>query len=123
MSINRPDTRDLVEAVREFLETRVMPAVDEHAAFHTRVAANVLAIVERELDLGPDLDAEERERLRHLLGKEGTLSELNRELCLQIREGALDYHDPALVEHLYKTTLGRMSIDNPRYSAYRKATF
>jgi len=121
MSGNRPTAKDLVEAVREFLETRVMPAVQGQTAFHARVAANVLAIVERELELGPGCYAEEHERLKRLLGREGTLHQLNRELCLKIRDGILDYRDADLADHLRRTTMGRMSIDNPRYAAYRRA--
>jgi hypothetical protein len=34
-----------------------MPATDGQLAFHARVAANVLAIVARELELGPVSDA------------------------------------------------------------------
>ena len=121
MSDNRPTAKDLVEAVREFLETRVMPAVQGQTGFHARVAANVLAIVERELELGPGLGAEEHARLKRLLEKDGTRAELNRELCLRIREGVMDYEDPTLAEHLRRTTMGRLSIDNPRYAAYQRA--
>ena len=118
---NRPTTRDLVEAVREFLETRVMPDLSGHTAFHARVAVNVLAIIERELELGPRLEAEELERLRRILGAKGATAELNRTLCQNIRDGGLDYLDPQLLDHLRKTAVGRLSIDNPKYSAYRRA--
>jgi aminoglycoside phosphotransferase (APT) family kinase protein len=49
----RPTARELLEAVREFLTGEVMPATSGQVAFHARVAANALAIVERELALGP----------------------------------------------------------------------
>jgi hypothetical protein len=39
--------------VREFLTASVMPATSGQLAFHARVAANVLAIVAREMELGP----------------------------------------------------------------------
>jgi hypothetical protein len=42
----------LLDAVREFLTDQVMPATSGQLAFHARVAANVLAIVARELELG-----------------------------------------------------------------------
>lgn len=45
----RPTARELLEAVREFVTAEVMTADDSRLAFHGRVAANVLAIVEREL--------------------------------------------------------------------------
>jgi aminoglycoside phosphotransferase (APT) family kinase protein len=48
----RPTASELLEAVREFLTGQVMPASTGQIAFHARVAANVLGIVARELELG-----------------------------------------------------------------------
>lgn len=45
----RPTARELLAAVREFLSDEVMPATEGRLSFHARVAANVVAIVEREL--------------------------------------------------------------------------
>ena len=50
---DRPTTTELVGAVREFLERDVMAVTEGRVGFHARVAANVLAMVERELALGP----------------------------------------------------------------------
>jgi aminoglycoside phosphotransferase (APT) family kinase protein len=47
----RPTISELVEAAREFLAGQVMPATEGQLAFHARVAANVLGIVGRELEL------------------------------------------------------------------------
>jgi Domain of unknown function (DUF6285) len=49
----RPTASELLDAVREFLTGQVMPATSGQLAFHARVAANALAIVARELELGP----------------------------------------------------------------------
>jgi aminoglycoside phosphotransferase (APT) family kinase protein len=49
----RPTASELLDAVRGFLTDQVMPATGGQVAFHARVAANVLAIVARELDLDP----------------------------------------------------------------------
>ncbi len=49
----RPTASELLDAVRQFLTEQVMPATAGHLAFHARVAANVLGIVARELELGP----------------------------------------------------------------------
>jgi len=49
----RPTASELLEAVREYLLGHVMPATTGQLAFHARVAANALAIVARELELGP----------------------------------------------------------------------
>lgn len=117
-----PAPRELVAAVREFLEQQAVPALEGRAAFHARVAANALAIVERQLELGPAQEAAERERLRALLGDaEGTLEGLNRELCRRIREGELGPDTPGLVDHLRETTLAKLAVDQPRYASYRRA--
>jgi aminoglycoside phosphotransferase (APT) family kinase protein len=50
----RPTASELLEAVREYLLGSVMPGTTGQLAFHARVAANALAIVARELELGQD---------------------------------------------------------------------
>jgi aminoglycoside phosphotransferase (APT) family kinase protein len=45
----RPTAREILEAVRGYLTDDVMPATSGRLSFHARVAANMLAIVEREL--------------------------------------------------------------------------
>ena len=121
MPSNRPTRDELLEAVAEFLEKRVMPKLDKHTAFHTRVAVNVLNIVRRELEQGPGLDEEEVKRLRNLLGEDGTLEELNAELCNRIHRGDLDHKNTELMDHLFRTTMGKVSVDQPIYSAYKRA--
>jgi len=121
MPTNRPTQDELLEAVTEFLEDRVLPKLDKHTAFHARVAVNVLGILRREMEHGPRLDAEELERLKGLLDRVGTLEELNAELCEKIRAGDLDHRNQDLMEHLLRTTMGKVSIDQPNYSAYKRA--
>jgi hypothetical protein len=48
----RPTATELLEAVREFLTGQVMPDSTGQLAFHARVAANILGIVAREVELG-----------------------------------------------------------------------
>ena len=113
--------QELVEAVREFLEDKVQPAIDGQIAFHTRIAINALKTVERELALGPALNQEEAERLKQILGRDGSLVELNTELCEKLKSGEIDYQNQTLAEHLRLSALGKLSIDNPEYSAYKRA--
>ena len=108
--------RELVDAVRSFIETRAMPELKGHTAFHARVAANALAIVVRQLDSGESSGAEERERLKTLLGRDGTLEDLNRELCRRIRNGDFTLSTAGLAEHLEKSTRDKVAIDQPNYS-------
>jgi aminoglycoside phosphotransferase (APT) family kinase protein len=49
----RPTASELLDAVRAFLTDEVMTAAAGQLAFHARVAANVVGIVARELELGP----------------------------------------------------------------------
>src|ERR1700678_1022636 len=119
--MDQPSMRELVDAVREFLETKAMPELRGHTAFHARVAANALAIVVRELDESPKSGEEERARLRGLLAKDGKLDELNRELCKRIRSGKFTMKTPCLIEHLEKTTRDKVAIDQPGYSGLKQA--
>jgi hypothetical protein len=119
---NRPTAAELVGAVATFIEQDVMPALEGGLNFRCRVAANALRIVERELDLAPDLDTAERKRLMDLLGADGPLADLNLDISERIRSGAISIDDPDLLDHLKRTTLGKASIDNPKYSGYRDAT-
>ena len=118
---DRPSAAQLVAAVRDFLERVAQPELSGHSAFHARVAANALAIVERELALGAQQDAAERERLRALLGGDGPLEAQNRALCREIRAGRIALDTPGLLEHLRATTLAKLAVDQPGYSGYRRA--
>lgn len=118
---DQPAAHDLVTAVREFLENVAMPKLEGHDAFHARVAANALAIVERELVIAPGDNAEERARLMELLGRDGDLAELNDALCEAIGSGGISLETPGLTDHLWATTLTKLSIDQPRYAAYKRA--
>ena len=120
---DRPTAQELLVAVEELLRETLMPALRGQASFHARVAANAMGIVRREIDAIDDLDVRERGRLCALLGgaPEGSLDDLNRELCRRLRAGEIDLDDEVLVEHLIRTTMGKISIDNPRYSGYVKA--
>lgn len=118
-----PDPRELLEAVRGFL-AEAREELGGHRGFHALVAANVVEIVRRELELAPAAEAAEAERLRTLLGRDdddGDTTELNRLLCEAIREGRLAVDDPGLLDHLDRTTLDRLAIDQPGYSGARIA--
>ena len=118
---NLPSARELLTAVREFLNNVAMPELSGRTRFHARVAANVLGIVERELELGTATDERELERLRALLDGDGSLLALNAELCERIRRGELGLDDAALTHHLWRTTLDKLAIDQPNYVAYKRA--
>jgi len=115
MTQDRPDASELVAAVREFLERDVMAATDGRVQFHTRVAVNVLNVVERELKLGPGLEPAERSRAAALLGHDGAADKLERELAAAIRGGALDDRLDQVRAHVRATVREKLLIANPGY--------
>jgi hypothetical protein len=117
-----PALVELVDAVSEFIGRDLAPTLTGRLAFHARVAVNVLAIIRREIELGPQADEAERRRLAALLRRDGEPAELNAELCRRIAAGAIDPDDPALIEHLWATTLDTLAINQPNYGAYRAVT-
>ncbi len=121
MAQNRPTAAELIDAVATFLETDMTSAVTGEIGFRCRVAGNALRIVQRELTLRPPLDAEEQTRLVELLGMNGTLDQLNRELSNRILSGDIAIEDPSLLRHLKQTIMAKASIDNPKYSGYLQA--
>ncbi|WP_293675740.1 DUF6285 domain-containing protein [uncultured Phenylobacterium sp.] len=118
----QPTAVELLDIVAEFLRAEVLPALSGRTAFHTRVAANVLDMVRREVALGPGALVGEAERLRSLLGSDGDVADLNHELCERIAGGDVDLFDADLLDHLWKTTIDTVAIDQPKYATYRRAT-
>jgi hypothetical protein len=115
---DRPTAAELLAAIADFLRDEATPALDRtepRLGFQMRVAVNSLAILEREVRLGPAADHREHERLIALLGREAPLDELNRELALQLRSGERDETDAALMTHLEATIADKITIANPKW--------
>lgn len=104
-----PDAGELVEAVREFLERDVLEATRGRVRFHTRVAVNVLAMVERELAAGDGPEEAHRARLAGL----GVESETA--LATAIRAGALDGREDEVRAAVRASVEARLLVANPTY--------
>ena len=115
----QPTAAELIDAVAGFITNEIAPTLSGRLAFHARVAANALAIVRRELEQGPAADAADAARLKALLGMEGDNSALTEELCRRIETGEIAADDPALIDHLWATTLATVAVDQPNYGTYR----
>jgi hypothetical protein len=118
MAQDRPTASELLAAIADFLREEATPALDKaepRLGFQMRVAVNALAILEREATLGPAADAREQARLARLLGRDGSLADLNRELARQLREGERDERDAQLIEHLDATVADKIAIANPKW--------
>ena len=90
-----PSSAELAQAVREFLEQEVVPATEGRLSFHARVAANVLAQIERELRSGPP----------DTTGEAG--------LCAAIRAGSIAF-DQAYGP-IRETVVAKLRVSNPRH--------
>jgi hypothetical protein len=104
-----PDAAGLVEAVREFLEKDVMTSTEGRVQFHTRVAVNVLGMVERELRDG----AKQLEAHQAGLAALGVSSE--RELAEAIRRGDLDDRLDEVRTFVEATVQAKLEVANPRH--------
>ena len=104
-----PTARELIEAVREWLDRDIAPATDGRLRFHTRVASNMLAMVERELELG-DAQAEAHGARLASLGMAD-----DAELVAAIRAGDLDDRLDEVRSVLRDAVTDKLRVANPRY--------
>ena len=116
---DRPTPSEVIGAVAAFLKTTVAAQTTGATSFQARVAANALEMMKRELDLSPAEDAAERDRLKALLGMDGSLFDLNAELSRRIAAGEIETSSPALIDHLWATTMAKLAVDQPTYASYR----
>jgi hypothetical protein len=107
---DRPDPIELIAAVREFLLDDVAAGADAQVAFHSRVAANALGLVIRELaSAGPDAEAH-RTRLASI----GCVDDAD--FAARIRSGEFDdrYHDVAPI--VRAAVWDKLQVANPKYA-------
>lgn len=90
-----PSSAELAQAVHEFLTQDVMPATEGRLSFHARVAANVLAQIERELETGlPDTTGDPQ-------------------LCAAIRAGSVEFEQ--VYGPIREIVVAKLRISNPRH--------
>ena len=125
---DHPTAAELIAAARMQLEQQVIPSIAEpRLRFQTLVAANVLAIVERELAAGEAYLAAAWQRAADLQGDaadqpagemlRADVASQARRLCEDIRAGIYDdrLRHQALLAHLRRTAEEELAVANPRY--------
>lgn len=117
---DEPTPIELTKSVADFLRNDITPLISGHQAFKLRVAINILDLVTRQLMREEGSDAAEVERLRALLGMDGSLIDLNRTLAMRIAKGEIDLATPGLAEHLWQTTMDKLAVDQPNYASYKR---
>ncbi len=123
---DRPTATELLRAVERFLERDVVPNVDGPRRFHARVAANVVAIVAREIETEEVQLGGEWERLSELLGERrlrpdrreelrDQIRVRTQELVRRIRAGEADGGPwrEAVVSHLRRTVADKLEVARP----------
>lgn len=106
---DRPTASELVEAVGEWIRRSQVDRDIEPNAFHARVAANMLAIVERELALGPAQEQTHRSRLEQLGVSDDAA------LAIAIRSGALDDRADEVRALVWASVRDKLAVANPTY--------
>ena len=109
----RPTAAELVEAVREHLDATIDRADGDRDRFDARVARNALAMVERELQSGPDLARVHARRLDDLGFADDAA------LAAAIRSGAFDGDLPGIGRALAAAARDQLLIAHPDYLADR----
>jgi hypothetical protein len=104
-----PSAAQLIEAVREFLES-LADDIPADRAFHLRVAVNALRVAERELAMNGEAEAEHRRRMA-ALGASG-----DSDLARAIRAGQFT---PARCDEILASVLAdveaRLQANSPHY--------
>ena len=112
MPHDAPSAQQLIESVREWLERDVLTVTSGGVQFHTRVAINVLAMVERELELGASQASAHAERLAALGFR------TDDELAAAIRSGEVPDHGAqadAVREAVWSSVRDKLAVANPKY--------
>jgi len=105
----RPSALELVEAVREHLETSAVDEPGGRATFDNRVVRNVLLMVEREIRLGQSMVRAHADRLAGL-GFNG-----DAELASTIRSGSFDDSLDTVGRVLAQSVRDQLLVANPSY--------
>lgn len=109
--IEGPRKDELLEATLAWLDGAPTSA----DGFHRKVAANALGIVSRELAQWPAAAAAAVARMQAILGRDGDYATLNTALAVALRDGSVNGDDAAVFDHLRRTALDTLAIDQPRY--------
>jgi hypothetical protein len=129
---DRPDARELLATLGDFLEQELLPDLDGPLKYRTRVAANLARILERELRLGNGFLLRERDRLCRLLGVgsedlvPGSLhdqvEDLNQQLVSELQQDALPAGFEAEAWNvLLAVTRDKLAIVRPGYDDHDAA--
>ncbi len=111
---------ELLGAVKGFLMESALPALSGRDQFNARVAANVLGIIDREQQLGPELAALDAGAVQQWLPGDPGPSTAPQQLSLALAAREIDV-DSHFFEYLKQRQLLVAAINNPRYASRKVA--
>jgi hypothetical protein len=115
---DRPAAAELLEAVAEYLLAELRPEVPREQRFRVLVAANVCAVVARELQAGDEPDRDDLALFGELLGEEPADSRKAAvRLAERLRSGELDDKLDELAPRLEEHVRRKLEIARPGYDA------
>jgi uncharacterized protein DUF6285 len=116
---DHPTAPELLEAVAEYLAVELREVVPREQRFKTLVAANLCAVVARELRAGDAPDLADAELFRSLLGAAGSgesgAAEAAAAVAARIRAGGYDDRLPELLGALRAHVSGKLDVARPGY--------
>jgi uncharacterized protein DUF6285 len=113
---DRPTAPELLESVAEYLFAELRPEVPGEQRFKVLVAANLCAVVAREMRAGDRSDREDLELFRELLGESFDDSyAAAAELSRRLRSGDLDDRIAELAPRLTEHVRRKLEIARPGY--------
>ena len=113
MPQRHPDAQTLIGVAVDQLESEVYPTLQGATRYRTRIALNVLRIVQRELALGKGFDLEDAAEVAALPECSDGDDEA---LARRIEDGQADLDDPQLVHYLRRSLRRALAINNPRWT-------
>lgn len=92
-----PTNREIVQAVRDWIEGAIKPCAEGHAKFEAVVAMNALGIVMRDLDAGTRAE--------------------DAALSAALMAGTTTLAEPGLLAKLRRAAIDKCAVDSPKYAA------
>jgi hypothetical protein len=111
-----PAAPELLAAIGRLLDEQVLAAVPAHLQHQVRVAGNLAGIVERELRLGPEIEARERELIAGLLGEE--VADPPAALAERLRDADDPAFEAAAWAVLVEITRGDLAVAKPGHDSW-----
>jgi Domain of unknown function (DUF6285) len=113
---DKPTAPELLDSVAEYLFGELRPEVPREQRFKVLVAANVCAVVAREIRAGDEPDQQDLALFNELLGEETSdVHAAAAELSRRLRSGELDDRIAELTPRLEEHVRRKLEIARPGY--------